>query len=192
MVIMTRTPHLERTETRDGFRFHGGHLALDLAATLAGRLKDQPKELLASPEDLDRWLVSSGLATTPPHASARDLDLAHTLREAIYRVACDGKARAARDRLNSIATMPSAAPQLSSSGTLIHKGSASELIATIARGAVELFGGYDAHRIRTCEGDRCALLFLDLSRSGRRRWCSMDGCGNRAKAEAFRRRSRVT
>ena len=189
---MTPRPHLERAEDRDGFRFRGGHLALDLVATLAGRLKDQPKELLASPEDLDRWLVSSGLAATPPHASARDLDLAHTLREAIYRVACDGGAQAARDQLNSIATMPSAAPQLTNSGILIHKGCASELIATIARQAVELFGGSDAHRIRNCEGDRCALLFVDLSRSGRRRWCSMDGCGNRAKAEAFRRRSRTT
>jgi predicted RNA-binding Zn ribbon-like protein len=185
-------PLLERAEARDGFRFRGGHLALDLAATLAGRLKDQPEELLANPKDLDRWLVSSGIATTPPHASARDLELARNLREAIFRVACDGNARAARDQLNSIATMPSAAPQLTSSGTLKHKGSASELIATIARQAVELFGGSDAHRIRNCEGDRCALLFVDLSRSGRRRWCSMDGCGNRAKAEAFRRRSRAT
>jgi predicted RNA-binding Zn ribbon-like protein len=189
---MTPTPDLQPAETRDGFRFRGGHLALDLVATLAGRLKDQPKELLASPEDLDRWLVSSGLAATPPRASSLDLELARNLREAIYSVACDGSAQAARDQLNSIATMPSAAPQLTGSGALIHKGSASELIATIAREAVELFGGSDAHRIRNCEGDGCALLFVDLSRSGRRRWCSMDGCGNRAKAEAFRRRSRAT
>jgi len=37
-------------------------------------------------------------------------------------------------------------------------------------------------RIRTCAADDCILHFYDDSRSGRRRWCSMATCGNRAKA----------
>lgn len=177
-------------EDRDGFRFRGGHPALDLASTLARRLKDDPKDLLASPRDLDRWLVSSGLASKSPGSAESDLALARTLRETIYAIATGKISKAARERLNSIAALRSAAPQLSASGRLVRLGGASEQLATIAGQAVELFGGADAQRIRQCEGSGCAILFLDQSRSGRRRWCSMDGCGNRAKAEAFRHRSR--
>jgi predicted RNA-binding Zn ribbon-like protein len=43
-------------------------------------------------------------------------------------------------------------------------------------------------RIRRCEHERCILWFLDTSRSGTRRWCSMAGCGNRVKASRYHRR----
>lgn len=42
-------------------------------------------------------------------------------------------------------------------------------------------------RLRSCEG--CAAVFLDRSPSGRRRWCSMRTCGNRAKARRHRARA---
>ncbi|TAL94280.1 MAG: hypothetical protein EPN73_18145 [Paraburkholderia sp.] len=35
----------------------------------------------------------------------------------------------------------------------------------------------------TSECAACSWLFLDLSRSRSRRWCSMATCGNRAKAQ---------
>jgi predicted RNA-binding Zn ribbon-like protein len=176
-------------EDRDGFRFRGGHVALDLAATLAARRKAEPRELLASPADLDRWLVSSGLTPSPPRATLADVELARELREAIYALASGQGTRAAREALNAGAALPAACPQLGASGELLREGNAQGLLATIAREAVELFGGPEHERIRQCEGDGCAILFLDLSRSGARRWCSMAGCGNRAKARAFRRRA---
>lgn len=37
-------------------------------------------------------------------------------------------------------------------------------------------------RIRSCEHEDCTLWFVDTSKAGRRRWCSMDTCGNRTKA----------
>ncbi|WP_030249112.1 MULTISPECIES: CGNR zinc finger domain-containing protein [unclassified Streptomyces] len=37
-------------------------------------------------------------------------------------------------------------------------------------------------RIRPCSNDECVLHFYDVSKNGTRRWCSMAGCGNRAKA----------
>ncbi|HEY1176305.1 MAG TPA: CGNR zinc finger domain-containing protein, partial [Phytomonospora sp.] len=43
-------------------------------------------------------------------------------------------------------------------------------------------------RIRKCANPDCLLWFLDVSKNGRRRWCSMEGCGNRAKAERFAER----
>jgi predicted RNA-binding Zn ribbon-like protein len=175
-------------EDRDGFRFRGGHAALDLTATLAGRLKDQRRDLLAAPADLDRWLAGSGLARKPPGASEGDLEIARTLREAIYTFATADKPSAARDQLNMIAAGRAASPRLIVRGELAREGTAAELLTTLAQQAIELFGSGDVSRLRQCEGGGCALLFLDLSRSGRRRWCSMEGCGNRAKAEAFRRR----
>lgn len=41
------------------------------------------------------------------------------------------------------------------------------------------------HRIRNCEHHECRLYFVDTSRSGKRRWCSMELCGNRQKAADF-------
>jgi predicted RNA-binding Zn ribbon-like protein len=46
--------------------------------------------------------------------------------------------------------------------------------------------------VRQCAGDACVRHFYDDSRTGRRRWCEMSICGNRAKATAFARRQRAT
>jgi predicted RNA-binding Zn ribbon-like protein len=178
------------SEDRDGFRFRGGHVALDLTATLGGRLKETPRELLAAPADLDRWLVSSGLAARAPRANQDDVARARELREAIYDLASGRPPGAARKTLNAIAALPAARPQLDAAGQLAMEGSARQYLATIAGMGVELLGGPDGKRIRQCEGEGCAILFLDTSRSGGRRWCSMAGCGNRAKAREFRRRGR--
>ncbi len=37
-------------------------------------------------------------------------------------------------------------------------------------------------RIRGCANPHCVLWFLDTTRPGTRRWCSMAACGNRDKA----------
>jgi predicted RNA-binding Zn ribbon-like protein len=44
--------------------------------------------------------------------------------------------------------------------------------------------------VRQCEAHDCVLLFHDLSKSHRRRWCSMATCGNRMKVAAFRSRNK--
>jgi predicted RNA-binding Zn ribbon-like protein len=46
-------------------------------------------------------------------------------------------------------------------------------------------------RIRRCADARCPRVFLDSTRNGRRRWCDMATCGNRAKAARFRARERT-
>ena len=45
--------------------------------------------------------------------------------------------------------------------------------------------------ISECPGEDCGYLFRDTSH-GRRRWCSMKSCGNRAKVQAFRDRQKVS
>lgn len=183
-------------ELRDGFRFRGGHPALDFAATLARRLKTDPRELLAAPEDLARWLVAAEMTESSPKVSAAELDDAHALREAVYALAeaqIHGRVPAGQDvaTLNRLAGAPAAVPWLDDEGSARWRGDAAALLALLAREAVLLLGGADRARIRQCEAEGCALLFLDMSRTGDRRWCSMQGCGNKAKVAEFRRRRRA-
>jgi predicted RNA-binding Zn ribbon-like protein len=42
--------------------------------------------------------------------------------------------------------------------------------------------------VKVCAADGCGWVFLDSSKNGTRRWCSMKLCGNRAKTERFRSR----
>ena len=45
-------------------------------------------------------------------------------------------------------------------------------------------------RLKTCPGHHCGWVFFDNSRNAGSTWCSMQVCGNRAKARAYRRRWR--
>jgi predicted RNA-binding Zn ribbon-like protein len=185
----------ERPQDRDGFRFRGGCNAIDLPATFQARLSSSPRELLNTPDDLARWLVSAGMASTKPRTTAKDLATARALREAIYVLAgkpSRAKAEAARETLNRIAAETAAAPQLQTNGTMRLEGDAGALLVTLAREAVQLFGTDAAKLIRQCESRSCTLYFVDSSRRGDRRWCSMSACGNKAKVSEFRRRKRET
>jgi predicted RNA-binding Zn ribbon-like protein len=185
----------EGPQDRDGFRFRGGCNAIDLPATLQARLSSAPRELLNTPDDLARWLVSAGMASTRPRTAAKDLATARVLREAIFVLAgkpSGAKAGAARETLNRIAADTAAAPQLQTNGTMRLEGDAGALLVTLAREAVELFGSDAAKLIRQCEAPSCTFYFVDISRRGDRRWCSMSGCGNKAKVREFRRRKRDT
>jgi predicted RNA-binding Zn ribbon-like protein len=182
-----------KTEDRDGFRFRGGCNAIDLAATLQARLSPTPRELLGTPSDLSRWLASAGLAGVAPEVTNEDLATARRLREAIYELLGRRRtteSRTARKTLNEIAARPAAVPQLRSDGTVTLAGSGAALIVSLAREAVQVLGSDAAELIRQCESPSCTLYFLDTSRRGDRRWCSMLACGNKAKAAGFRRRNR--
>jgi predicted RNA-binding Zn ribbon-like protein len=186
----------QKPEIREGFKFRGGHVALDLAATLAARLKPSPRELLMQPRDLARWLVAAEITDSLPDVTDADLDRARTLRESIYSVAAariQGNAlpESERRRLNRAAAEASAVPQLAKDGWIRLTGKTQTLLATIARDAIILLGSDLSLGVRQCEGESCALLFLDISRAQDRRWCSMSGCGNKAKVADFRRRQRL-
>jgi predicted RNA-binding Zn ribbon-like protein len=180
-------------EDRDGFRFRGGCNAIDLPATMQARLSASPRELLNSPDDLARWLVSAGMANATPKTTARDLASARALREAIYVLAGGrrgAEAEAARKTLNDAAAGTPAVPLLQPDGTMQLEGTAIALLVTLAREAVQLFGSEAAGLIRQCQSPTCTLYFVDTSRRGDRRWCSMLACGNKAKVQEFRRRQR--
>jgi predicted RNA-binding Zn ribbon-like protein len=64
-------------------------------------------------------------------------------------------------------------------------------LSTVARDAIELLSSPLLARVRQCAGTPCTLVFLDASRPGKRRWCSMDDCGNREKAAGLRTKRRA-
>lgn len=186
-----------KAEIRDGFKFRGGSPALDLAATMVGRLGATPRDLLATPADLDRWLVAAELSQVAPGATEGNLVQARSLREALYRLALARAEDSAlpdsdRELLNAYAALPAAPPQLDADGRARLSGDVRGLLAELAREGVSLLGGDFSDRIRQCEGPPCAVLFVDTSRKGDRRWCSMSACGNKAKAAGWRKRERAS
>ncbi len=58
----------------------------------------------------------------------------------------------------------------------------SDLLAPVLWSAADLLTNARLARVRRCANDKCLYLFVDDSRNGTRRWCSMSMCGNRAKA----------
>jgi predicted RNA-binding Zn ribbon-like protein len=188
--------------SRSAFFRVGNHLALDFVNTLAAG-PEGPVELLQGDADLWRWARGTELAELlgPAREPGARLDPAvPRLRGALHalftaRIEAREPPAAALRRANEALAWPGPAPRLGySAGRLRLRGGSlatiRELLGALAGSAAELLEGAPAGRLRRCAGQGCVLLFLDVSKSGRRRWCSMAGCGNRAKAQAhYQRRS---
>jgi predicted RNA-binding Zn ribbon-like protein len=68
-----------------------------------------------------------------------------------------------------------------------------QIIWQVARSSAELLTSDQLNRVRVCEDDRgCGYLFIDTTRNHSRRWCSMESCGNRAKARRHYARQRLS
>ncbi|MGF1426531.1 CGNR zinc finger domain-containing protein [Kitasatospora sp. LaBMicrA B282] len=186
------------------FPFVGGRPCLEFVATL-GRRHAEPLERLPGPADLDRWLAAAQLHarsdTSAAAATPADLTDARALREALYRVlrtAMAGRAAEPADLalVNAVAGRADLAPQLTvpQDGAAARHWQAAEpvraALATVARDAVLLISGPQLARVKECESPDCSLLFLDDSQARRRRWCSMDRCGNLAKVAGYRTRKK--
>ena len=66
------------------------------------------------------------------------------------------------------------------------EGALARLVESIAR---EVSQGHP-ERMRVCANPECRWVFHDTSRSGRRKWCDMSTCGNRAKVARHREKSK--
>jgi len=178
------------------FRLGLGSPVLEFLATLAGRQTD-PVERLGAPEDFVCWLELAGVAAGA-RCDEKLLAQARVLREALYRVvvaARGGHAPAADDLelINAWAREPTASPQLDSSLglTRVAPDACRAGLTELARAGIELVAGPQLQTVRNCANPTCSLMFIDHSRPGRRRWCSMERCGNRAKTAAYRERRRA-
>lgn len=183
--------------TTPRFRQGAGRPCLDFVRTLRRRDTADAVEELPDAESLAAWIRQC--APCPAEAGDADAALVGTaqeLREAIHHLI--GSARAgrapdvrARERVNRAAAHAVPVPSLGPSGRLEWQADdpVRATLALVARDALDLLTSPALDRVRDCSGPTCGALFLDTSRPGNRRWCSMDTCGNRAKKEALRRRA---
>jgi predicted RNA-binding Zn ribbon-like protein len=177
------------------FIFRSGRLCLAFCATVGERWR-RGFERLPAPGDLARWYAAAAVADVPVPVTVADLRTARELREAVYRTAkalIGGQPPAARDEriINRAAAAPPPVPRMIRGVvTLTAAGPdpAASALSAVARDAIVLFTTEDVRRLRECASPECGLLFADLSRPGRRRWCSSSACGGKARAAAYRQR----
>ncbi|WP_395575797.1 CGNR zinc finger domain-containing protein [Streptomyces sp. BK79] len=177
------------------YRFDPGALCLELLVT-GGPGPYRRYEVLHEPADLAVWVERSRLTPTPVlEISEAEVADIRRLRDALLRVVIAhtrGEPHPSGDLevINEAAARPALAPAIAQTGKRQWVGTCdgTHLAATVARDAVELLTGPFANRIRTCAAEDCHLVYVDTSRPGRRRWCSMEHCGNRHKVRALRAR----
>jgi predicted RNA-binding Zn ribbon-like protein len=186
-------------------------LAIDFANTVAWR-GSRPDDSLPSFDAIVAWLGNAG--SWPPTAINRLRKLgastqmekakiwgdAIVLRESIYDLlhsaACNHPpVPADLRRLNE------ALAETPERSCVVYMGSelgwnielrptAAGILAPVLWSAGDLLTSSDRTRIRECGNPQCLWLFLDDSKNGTRRWCSMQACGNRAKAHRHYERKR--
>jgi len=178
--------------------FIGGHAALDLAnAVFDRRIPARDNELLKSARDVAGWLRAAGLTddrqaqAVAGVADAGLVERVREVREASYAVFAARAAAASPPPAQALGLLLRRAANGLSAGPLELCGTRLELnsvqwqdaeavTAFLAMLSVEAFFTLPDDRLRSCP--RCGWLFLDTSRGGKRRWCSMRTCGNREKA----------
>ena len=195
-------------------RLLAGHPALDFVNTIDPREGVHRVDHLRAYEDLVDWAERAGIlgaadarqaareATRDPAAAARAFDRAVVLREATYAIfgAVTGRRPAPADDVQELHAAYREAidhARLTQTGRRFRWRLSSGLDVVrwhIARDAVALVESEMLGRVKRCPGSgECGWLFLDSSKNASRRWCSMEGCGNRAKLRRFlRRRKRRT
>lgn len=193
-----------------------GALCLEFANTLGDRVAATPSEEdLRDYADLLTWAERMQVLSATRVAALRAWPAVHpddaaaafaraiALREAIYRVYTAVAARnvptaddlaelnhAYRGAMTHIAVVPTADGFAWRWDDVPDAPDA--MLWPVARSAAELLLAPEHARVRHCAGAGCGWLFLDTTKNGSRHWCSMSGCGNRAKARRYRARQHGT
>jgi predicted RNA-binding Zn ribbon-like protein len=182
---------------------------LDLINTLElDGTEGVPEDHIPTLDDVVGWVGARSIAHEdalrlqaggdPDAWLARFRDLRDALREA-WVATVEGRSAdvAALGTLNGALhhrPMPELRPTLAGIG-VGHRHDArdatGEAFARVTEPLVEAIASGDTDRFRICANDACRWVFEDTSRGGRRRWCDMQSCGNRAKVRRFRSRQRA-
>jgi len=193
--------------------FVGGSLCLDFCNTVGGRLNRRQSDRLESFSQLIAWHRSLRLlaaadaqrlernAARQPMRTDQVLAEAFALRECLYGTfsalaAGSPPPESDMDALNNLLPAAVRGPVLvtgrrkggSYSDVLEPTDDPQRLLWPVVRSAAELLTGPNLALLRKC--GRCSWLFLDRTRNRSRRWCRMETCGNRAKAQRHYRRGR--
>ena len=149
----------------------------------------------SDPAEMQEWFRHFGLPAGDHTLSEEDHRVAIELRESLrelLRTDSDGSSS-----VNALASLDRIA-EMSPLITHFGVGGSGELVPVRS----DLLGGIgmllafvheaqlsgDWARLKVCRNDACLWAFYDQSKNGRGAWCSMDICGNRMKARAYRRR----
>ena len=192
------------------FFFVGNLLCLDFVNT-EPVLNGERVDLLGEFTDLVDWLRASGVLSNEAARRAerwngsadgraafrQAIELRETLRDAAERLAA-GKPVGGEimPTVNRILASRPMYPQVSREGKgfRTHLEPVSEaalhLLVPVAESAAWLLEHGERSLVRRCGNPECVLFFYDTTKNKSRRWCSMDGCGSRAKAIAYYRRQR--
>jgi predicted RNA-binding Zn ribbon-like protein len=183
----------------------GGHPALEFCNTWAGWngpapgadwLRDYPTLALWAGyvELIDRDSVARlrAAALRVPDEAEAALAAARELRAALYRTLLDGRdapgfavVRGYAERAAAALTLALGEDGLARWGLTADSGPITPVLAA-AWSAAQLLGDPRRYTVKACPGEHCGWLFLDPR--GRRRWCIMAICGNRAKVNAYLQR----
>ena len=193
-------------KSEENLKLESGWLCLDFANTAEWHRSNHPTERLTSYARLVAWARSIGLlpdraaqqllraAEQRPAEAARVLERAVALREAIFHIfeaVAGGHSPTPADQttLNAELGRSLARSRLVWNKTTFdwdrqgEDGDLDQMLWRILRSTTVLLTGEDIKRVGICADDRgCGWLFYDTSRNRTRQWCSMRGCGNRAKA----------
>lgn len=167
--------------------FVNSHFALDAGGV----------DLLATPHDLRGWLEARGL--TSGRLSRAEHDRAVTVREGLHAQLAEHNAAApdpvARAALREASFGLSAAYELDDDGATVARPSAAGVSGALGLVLAVVHESRAAGtwpRLKACPGEHCGWVFYDHSLNAGGTWCSMQLCGSREKARAYRRRSRCS
>jgi len=153
---------------------------------------------LSSPAAFAAWLTARGLIGSVADAATRDdLRLAVAAREALREILLaharqEGASGQAVTDLRSVGSGLAARFEIGEDGTVRSvpdgQGPAAGLGALLLIAAeAAVLGTWP--RLKVCSADDCRWAFYDRSPTKSGCWCSMAGCGSRAKSRAFRQRA---
>lgn len=139
------------------------------------------RDLLESEDGLRFWLALHGFET-PADGRARAALV--TTRETLRAFLEDPADAATREQLNAVLGRGAERTRLAAGGSVERGLDVAPTWRAPWTAASQLVHLHAEHgdRIRRCANPDCVLWFLDVSRPGTRRWCSMAACGNREKA----------
>ena len=167
---------------------------------------DADSDAIATPDAALSWLTEHAVihadAALAAAAAGNVVDRVHRARAALREVA-DAVHQRRAPRANALAevnrTLRSrevVVLEPEEGGVRVghrHEGDPLDgALARIAQPLVDEVASGRPERLRVCANDACRWVFFDASPTGRRRWCSMASCGNRAKAARHRARRRST
>ncbi len=190
----------------DRLRLEEKFLCLDFVNTVDNHASTQPEENLNSYAELIAWFRNIGLIDAQdeirlgelgerdPRAGRSYLTSARELREALFRIFSaqvfgEPVAQADLEVLNRYLEAAFRHLRLAPRGTgfdwewIDEERGVEALLGRIASSAAGLLTSKELARVGRCADDRgCGWLFFDTSKNHSRRWCDMESCGNRAKA----------